>query len=162
MVFLLWQVRIWRSRSRAAPAGGRLPLRGRWTGRSPGRMRGITLSWERVAGRSPDGCGAVPGRTWYRLPTFRNRAFGPNRSGDAPFRRLLAAPTARSVHPGPPERLGFSPHPSGPMALPPSPAGKASSGGGYQILIFLSPCIVEEYVLSQSGTAQPPGCWKCR
>ena len=44
-------------------------------GRSPGRMRGKTLSWERVAGRSPDGCGAVPGLAWYRPPTFRNRAF---------------------------------------------------------------------------------------
>ena len=55
--------------------GGRLPLRLRWTGRSPGRMRGKNLSWERVAGRSPDGCGAVPGRAWYRPPTFRNRAF---------------------------------------------------------------------------------------
>ena len=35
---------IWRSRSRAAPAGGRLPPRGRWTGRSPGRMRGTQPS----------------------------------------------------------------------------------------------------------------------
>ena len=32
----------------------------------PGRMRRKTLSWERVAGRSPDGCGAVQGLTWYR------------------------------------------------------------------------------------------------
>ena len=69
---------------------------------------GKTLSWERVAGRSPDGCGAVPGRTWYRPLTFRNRAFGPNRSGDIPSGRLIAAPTARSVHPGPPERRLFS------------------------------------------------------
>ena len=57
------------------PAGGSLPRRLRWTGRSPGRMREKTLSWERVAGRSPDGCGAAlcafrgwtgrsPGRVW--------------------------------------------------------------------------------------------------
>ena len=32
----------------------------------PGRMRGKTLSQERVAGRSPAGCGAVQSQTWYR------------------------------------------------------------------------------------------------
>ena len=37
------------------PRGGRLPPAG-----------DKTLSWERVAGRSPDGCGAVRTRTWYR------------------------------------------------------------------------------------------------
>ena len=49
---------IWRSRSRAAPAGGRLPPRGRWTGRSPGRMRGTQPS--RRTG--PDEW-ALPGRS---------------------------------------------------------------------------------------------------
>ena len=44
-----------------------------------------------------------------RPPTFRNSAFGPNRSGDVPFGRLVAAPTARSVHPGPPGKVGCSP-----------------------------------------------------
>ena len=86
-----------------------LPRGGRWTGRSPGRMRGKALSWERVAGRSPDGCGAVPGLAWYRPPTFRNRALGSNRSGDVPSGRLVAAPTARSVHPGPPGNVGCFP-----------------------------------------------------
>ena len=36
----------------------------------PGRMREKTLSWERVAGRSPDGCGAVR-RTDLVPPLFR-------------------------------------------------------------------------------------------
>lgn len=44
-----------------------------------------------------------------RPPTFRNRAFGPNRSGDVPFGRLVAAPTARSVHPDSPGMVGCFP-----------------------------------------------------
>ena len=96
MVF--WQIRIWRRQSRAAPAGGRLPLRGRWTGRSPGRMRGKTLSWERVAGRSPDGCGAVRTRTRYRPSSGPCGATFPQGKVGG---RLLTAPAGFPIHLGP-------------------------------------------------------------
>ena len=49
---------IWRSRSRATPAGGSLPLRGRWTGHSPGRMRGT----QPLRRTGPDEW-ALPGRS---------------------------------------------------------------------------------------------------
>ena len=149
MTGCLLQTGIWRSRSRAAPAGGRLPLRGRWTGRSPGRMRGTQPS--RRTG--PDEWG-LPGRSlsqptadcslYEREPLYRPqsemfigaRLFSvvgaPHPSGLTPChlpRRGRRPPagvwdTGRS---GKSEvfsliRQGF--------ALPPSPWGKASSGGG--------------------------------
>ena len=54
-----FKLEIWRSRSRAAPAGGRLPPRGRWTGRSPGRMRETQPSQR----TGPDEW-ALPGRSF--------------------------------------------------------------------------------------------------
>ena len=109
------------------PPGGRLPRRGRWLSEAetdegtnpllgeggsakPRRVWEQTLSWERVARRSRDGCGAVLGWTWYRPSS------GPLRG--VPFIRGFCG------------RRVVSPHPSGPEALPPSPWGKATSGGG--------------------------------
>ena len=129
------------------PPGGRLPLRGRWTGRSPGRRRGKTLSWERVAGRSPDGCGAVP-RTNPVPPLFRRcgGTFPQGKVRKRP-RRRKPSPTGKvdRAQPGPDEGkqpkneeqatlngspfhstwpvslLGYGPSSVTPYGVPPSP-----------------------------------------
>ena len=132
---------IWWSRSRAAPAGGRLPLRGRWTGRSPGRMRGTWLSqrtgpdeWV-LPGRSLSQPGA-DSSLYAREPLYRPRsemfigarlfsvaghpssvsacAEPPSPWGKATYRRGLGIPGALE------NRRFFPPHPSGlaPCHLP--------------------------------------------
>ena len=68
------------------PAGGSLPLRGRWTGLRPGRMRvPYPLPGEGVRAKGPDGCGAVGCQTWYRLSPTESPALcvfrGCRRSG---------------------------------------------------------------------------------
>ena len=169
-----------------APAGGRLPLRGRWTGRSPGRVwRGHLKveAWLNWMVKSPNSRrGRCPHRpeTWRAepaginvLPSHRTsgtmRASSPTRWENfaihqAPFftcrcplhtRRCggtlskqeragdslrqkgryqvgsASRPTpvrASPCHPLPGE--GFSPHPARAQPGPPSPEGKAASGGG--------------------------------
>ena len=79
-----------------------------------------------------------------RGPTFRA---APNRSSYRPT-PVRASP----CHPLPGE--GFSPHPSGPMALPPSPEGKATSGGGCWILALLN-----SYSQVNNAPRFPPCGW---
>ena len=116
-----------------------------------------TLSWERVAGRSPDGCGAAR-RTNPVPPLFRRCG------GTFPQGKVREAPAGRSpsptgkvdrAQPGPDEGrqpnsekqatlngsvfhsswpvslLGCGPSSVTPYGVPPSPWGKATSGGGF-------------------------------
>ena len=91
-----------------------------WTGRSPGRMREKTLSWERVAGRSPDGCGA-------------GRRTGPDTAPLPPLRRHLPPREGKRTPAG-----GSPPHPSGltPCHLP--RRGRLPPGG---ITVYLLCCL---------------------
>ena len=87
------------------PAGGRLPLRGRWTGRSPGRMRGpCVLSRAASSGNTSRAMTLQPspGGRWPRR-AGRGAVPGPPRHRPTPVR-------ASPCHPLPGE--GFPPHPS--------------------------------------------------
>ena len=126
---------------RTAPAGGRLPRRGRWTGRSPGRMRGAQPS--RKTG--PDEW-VLPGRSlsqptadsslYAREPLYRPRS------------ELFIGARLFSV----------AGHPSSvrAYALPPSPWGKATSGGG---LGYRALWDGEVFPLIRQGFALPPSPW---
>ena len=130
----------------AAPAGGGLPPRGRWIAAGEtdeGKVR-------EQSGRLIPTCPVrqVPGRCGHR-PLREGRDFSLNRARPD----VLGVPsTPGPAGPPSPSRRGqgffprkaqraggHAPHPSGPLALPPSPEGKAASGGG--ITVYLLCCL---------------------
>ena len=91
------------------PPGESLPLRGRWL----------------AAGETDEGTKPSPGRGWQGEALTGVGRYEPG-PGVAPLPALRDVPFIRDFC----GRQVFSPHPSGPEALPPSPRGKATSRRG--------------------------------
>ena len=122
------------------PPGESLPLRGRWL----------------AAGETDEGTKPSPGRGWQGEALTGVGRYEPG-PGVAPLPALRDVPFIRDFC----GRQVFSPHPSGPEALPPSPQGKASSGGGcpggkpspYETGVGQNP------LLGEGGPAKPGREW---
>ena len=119
----------------------------------------------------PGGCGHPPLRGWEVLPLNLARPIlscvpstpADKRAAPSPGRRgqELLVLGCRKIYglshspwPGSLGGLG-SPHPSGPMALPPSPWGKATSGGGCSTSTPLNSYVPP--IASTPGSAALPG-----